>query len=129
MRGLLYVHHCLSEGELEEATLSSLRGLVSYRPLAHCRVKVVVEEVVVVGVRVNFDRFSVVAAVAVEVRRARRRRQVGKAHLLEGSHGPARLDAEPRAILEEGNNFEALFARQAVPHIVDRVRVFVVAAG
>ena len=100
MRGLLYVHHCLSEGELEEATLSSLRGLVSYRPLAHCRVEVVVEEVVVVGVRVNFDRFSVVAPVAVEVGRARRRRQVGEAHLSERSHGPARLDAEPRAILE-----------------------------
>ena len=52
-----------------------------------------------------------------------------KPHRPEGSHGPARLDAEPRAILEEGNNFEALFARQAVPHIVDLVRVFVVAAG
>ena len=39
MRGLLYVHHCLSEGELEEATLSSLRGLVSYWPLAQCRVE------------------------------------------------------------------------------------------
>ena len=52
---------------------------MSYRPLAQCRVEVVVEEVVVVGVRVNFDRFSVVAPVAVEVGRARRRRQSGGA--------------------------------------------------
>ena len=77
----------------------------------------------------NFDRFAIVAPVAVEVGRARRRRQVGESHRPEGSHGPARLDAEPRAILEQWNNFEALFARQAVPHIVDRVSVFVVAAG
>ena len=81
---MLYVHQCLSEDELEEATLSSLRGLVSYRPLAQCRVEVVVEEVVVVGVRVNFDRFSIIPPVAVEVGRARRRRQVGKSHRLEG---------------------------------------------
>jgi len=38
MRGLLYVHHCLSEDELEEATLSKPPGiLVSYTPLAKRR--------------------------------------------------------------------------------------------
>mmetsp|Transcript_20333 Transcript_20333/g.60698 ORF Transcript_20333/g.60698 Transcript_20333/m.60698 type:complete len:236 (-) Transcript_20333:397-1104(-) len=79
--------------------------------------------------RENLDSLAVVAPVAVEVGRARRRRQIGKAHLHECSHGLARFDAEPRTIWEHGYNFEALFARQAVVDVVDLVRVIFEAAG